>query len=208
MSAPLEARWEDSLHDRAAIAPRSPVPLLDELLAPLRATAQSSASQAAPGETSRHQPSPGDREKMISQIPPSRPGRPARPTLAIRGEPELTASDLARYLKTGSGAKGTRTPDPLLANNRHAVHPRPYPQVTVPRRASRSMQIPVCCCTFLLYSPPWSSAAQTPCGTPLRGKPRQAHGGNRAGSWDCHGSYRARGSPPLNFPLLPMSERP
>ena len=111
----LQTRWEDSLHDRAAIAPRSPVPLLDELLAPLRATAQPSASQAAPGETSRHQTSPGDREKMISQIPPNRPRRPARVTLAIRGEPELTASDLVRYQKSGSGAKGTRTPDPLLA---------------------------------------------------------------------------------------------
>ena len=32
----LQARWEDSLRDRAAIAPRSPVPLLDELLAPAR----------------------------------------------------------------------------------------------------------------------------------------------------------------------------
>ena len=28
----LQARWEGSLSDRAAIAPRSPVPLLDELL--------------------------------------------------------------------------------------------------------------------------------------------------------------------------------
>jgi integrase len=82
----LQARWEDSLRDRAAIAPRSPVPLLDEL---------------------------------ISQIPPNHPRRPARPRLAIRGEPELTASDLARYQKLGSGAKGTRTPDHLLANRRH-----------------------------------------------------------------------------------------
>ena len=97
----LQTRWEDSLRARAAIAPRSPVPLLDELL-----TAE---------VTHRNQATPGDREKMISQNPPNRPRRPARPTLAIRGEPELTASDLARYLKTESGAKGTRTPDPLLA---------------------------------------------------------------------------------------------
>ena len=27
---------------------------------------------------------PGDREKMISEIPPNRPKRPARPTLGIR----------------------------------------------------------------------------------------------------------------------------
>lgn len=33
----LQARWEDSLRERAAIDPHSPVPLLDNLLAPLRA---------------------------------------------------------------------------------------------------------------------------------------------------------------------------
>jgi integrase len=32
----LQARWEDSLRERAAICPRSPMPLLDVLLAPLR----------------------------------------------------------------------------------------------------------------------------------------------------------------------------
>jgi hypothetical protein len=32
----LQARWEDSLRARAAISPHSPVPLLDELLAPHR----------------------------------------------------------------------------------------------------------------------------------------------------------------------------
>ncbi len=91
----------NSLRDRAAIAPHSPLPLLDELL-----TAE---------VAHRNQATRGDREKMISQIPPNHPGSARRPTLAIRGEPELTASDLARYLKSGSGAKGTRTPDPLLA---------------------------------------------------------------------------------------------
>ena len=111
----LQVRWEDSLRERVAISPHSPVPLLDALLAPLRATTQQAASQAAPGETPQHQPSAGDREKMISQIPPSRPEAPRRPRLGIRGEPELTASDLARYQKSESGAKGTRTPDPLLA---------------------------------------------------------------------------------------------
>src|SRR6202044_3038652 len=65
--------------------------------------------------THRNQVTPGDREKMISQIPPNRSRRPARATLAIKGEPELTASDLARYQYLESGAKGTRTPDPLLA---------------------------------------------------------------------------------------------
>ena len=65
----LQARREDSLRARAAIAPRSPVPLLDELL-----TAE---------VTRRNQATPGGREKMISQSPPDRPRRPARGTLAI-----------------------------------------------------------------------------------------------------------------------------
>jgi hypothetical protein len=93
----LQVRWEDSLRARAAICPHSPVPLLDELL-----TAE---------VTHRNQAGPGGREKMISQIPPTHPGSARRPRVAIRGEPELTASDLARYLKSESGAKGTRTPD-------------------------------------------------------------------------------------------------
>lgn len=45
----LQARWETSLRDRAAIAPHSPVQLLDGLLAPYR---------EAPA-------------KVISQIPPN-----------------------------------------------------------------------------------------------------------------------------------------
>jgi integrase len=45
----LQARWEASLRDRAAISPRSPVPLLDELLTPLRE----------------------NHAKLISQIPPT-----------------------------------------------------------------------------------------------------------------------------------------
>ena len=94
----------------------------------------------------------GGREKMISQIPPNRPRRPARATLAIRGEPELTAPDLARYLESGSGAKGTRTPDPLVANNRQHVHPRPSPQVTVLSRLSKSACVRICCGTSLLYA--------------------------------------------------------
>jgi hypothetical protein len=84
----LQTRWEDSLRARAAISPHSPVPLLDELL-----TAE---------VTHRNQATPGGKEKMISQIPPNRPRRSARATLAIQGEPELTASDLVRYLKSGS----------------------------------------------------------------------------------------------------------
>ena len=128
----LQTRWEDSLRARAAIAPHSPVPLLDELL-----TAE---------VTHRNQATPGGREKMISQIPPNRPRRPARATLAIRGEPELTASDLARYLESGSGAKGTRTPDPLLAKQvlfQLSYSPAPrrfkYP-VTAAQQGARPLQ--------------------------------------------------------------------
>ena len=50
---------------------------------------------------------------MISQIP-SKHGE--GPTPAIRMEPVLRASDLARYQESASGARGTRTPDPVLAN--------------------------------------------------------------------------------------------
>jgi hypothetical protein len=38
LTAALQARWEESLRERAAIDPHSPVPLLDNLLAPFRAT--------------------------------------------------------------------------------------------------------------------------------------------------------------------------
>ncbi len=65
----LQARWEASLRDRAAISPHSPVPLLDGLLAPYRAT----------------------REKMISQIPPT----PPRGHRAARVGNSHHASDLA-----------------------------------------------------------------------------------------------------------------
>ena len=38
LTAALQARWEESLRERAAIDPHSPVPLLDNLLAPYRIT--------------------------------------------------------------------------------------------------------------------------------------------------------------------------
>jgi hypothetical protein len=63
LKATLQARWDDSLRARAAIAPHSPVPLLDKLLS--RATAP-----AAPEATIHDLPARGGREKMISQIPP------------------------------------------------------------------------------------------------------------------------------------------
>ena len=51
-----------------------------------------------------------------------------------------------------SGAKGTRTPDPLLANNRQTVHPRPYPQVTVLPRPSKAARVHTGCGTSVLYT--------------------------------------------------------
>jgi hypothetical protein len=36
LTAALQARWEESLRARAAIDPHSPVPMLDNLLAPFR----------------------------------------------------------------------------------------------------------------------------------------------------------------------------
>ena len=51
LTAHLQARWEESLRERAAIDPHSTVPLLDTLLAPFRT-----------------EPA---RENTISQIPPN-----------------------------------------------------------------------------------------------------------------------------------------
>ena len=109
----LQARWEESLSDRAAIHLHSPVPLLDVLLAPLRGEIHESADPATPRRMPQQPPTPGDSEKLISQIPPNHPKDPTRPT---RVEPAQRASDLARHQNRLSGAKGTRTPDPLLAN--------------------------------------------------------------------------------------------
>ena len=112
LKAALQDRWKESLSDRAAINPHSPAPLLDELLAPLRGEINESADSAALRQRPHQLPTPGDREKLISQIPPKSAASPTRPT---RMEPVLRASDLARHQDRLSGAKGTRTPDPLLA---------------------------------------------------------------------------------------------
>jgi hypothetical protein len=53
LMATLQARWEQSLRERAAIAPHSPVPLLDSLLASYR------------------EPAPGEPAKLISQVSPN-----------------------------------------------------------------------------------------------------------------------------------------
>jgi len=48
LKAALQARWEESLRARAAIDPRSPVPLLDKLLAPARDAVRPTAQPTAP----------------------------------------------------------------------------------------------------------------------------------------------------------------
>jgi hypothetical protein len=64
----LQARWEDSLKERAKIDPHSPVPLLDEPLTPFRDAAD--PHPTAPTATVHQLPTRDDREKMISPIPP------------------------------------------------------------------------------------------------------------------------------------------
>lgn len=80
LKAALQTRWEDSLRARAALDPRSPVPLLDELLAPLRGEIRQPAQPTAP-RLARQPPltlvsREISREKMISQIPPKRSNGP------------------------------------------------------------------------------------------------------------------------------------
>jgi len=62
LTGALQSRWEEVLRARAAIAPHSPVPLLDQLLAPYQTPAE---PLAVPG--GRRQPE----LKLISQIPPT-----------------------------------------------------------------------------------------------------------------------------------------
>jgi integrase len=90
----LQARWEDSLRARAGIDPHSPVPLLDELLAPFRAKIEDQAEQAAPRVTQQDPTIPRNREKLISQVPPR---QPKGPSPATKVEPIRRASDLARH---------------------------------------------------------------------------------------------------------------
>ena len=98
LKAALQARWLDSLGARAAIAPHSPVPPLDELLGPIRAQAgpqtRGRADQMRPSVTRRDPAKPGDREKMISQIPPR---TAADPTPGTGMGSSQRASDLAKH---------------------------------------------------------------------------------------------------------------
>jgi integrase len=102
LRAALQARWDESLRERAAIHPHSPVPLLDELLAPHRETAHRKQPPTR-RVTRHHNPAPGGREKMISQIPPNQPESPVRTT---RARPSERASDLVRHENRGVELRG------------------------------------------------------------------------------------------------------
>jgi hypothetical protein len=100
----LQTRWEESLQERAALNPRSPVPLLDELLAPLRTKNLATATSPAPRKSSRQPSAPRDREKMISQFPPK---SPERRTLATKMERKARSVLPGQSGNSLSGAKGT-----------------------------------------------------------------------------------------------------
>src|SRR5450755_4516709 len=95
LTAALQARWTDSLRARAAMYPRSPVPLRDELLAPFRPQAQRPEDdQLTHATTPTHPTAPGGTEKMISQIPPN---NASGSTQEARAEPDERASYLVRH---------------------------------------------------------------------------------------------------------------
>ena len=65
-----------------------------------------------------------------------------------------------RIMSLTCGARGTRTPGPLLANRRQGIHSSMYVQVSVSGCAQRSSGILAGCCTFLLYTfSPWPARA-------------------------------------------------
>ena len=77
--AALQARWENSLRERASIDPRSPVLLLDNLLAPFRA----------------------GQKKTISQIPPKN-GNSSHPQRRMRAVSEASELALHQWAILGS----------------------------------------------------------------------------------------------------------
>ncbi len=118
LKAALQARWEDSLRARAATAPHSPVPLLDELLAPIRAQTRPQtrgrADQMGLSCVTRKDPAePGDREKMISQIPPR---TAAGPTPGTGMGSSQRGSDLAKHQIQRVELREFDSPDPVDAN--------------------------------------------------------------------------------------------
>jgi hypothetical protein len=125
LKAALQARWLDSLRARAAIAPHSPVPLLDELLAPIWAQSQrqtrAPAKQMTPSVIRKDPPKPGDREKMISQIPPRTAEDPTPGT--GRGSSQR-ASDLAKHQNQRVELRGFEPLTPSMRTMWRLVHTR------------------------------------------------------------------------------------
>jgi hypothetical protein len=78
LRAALQERWDDSLRARIAIHPRSPLPLLDELMSTHRASDLAQISAATSLTTPTLPTRQTTARKMISQIPPNR-GRRAPP---------------------------------------------------------------------------------------------------------------------------------
>jgi hypothetical protein len=91
LTTALQTRWDNSLHARAALSPDSPVPLLDQLLAPIRSSISAETKNLA-GPTAAQEPAATrenreGREKMISQIPPkTAAGLAARDTIVLTKE--------------------------------------------------------------------------------------------------------------------------
>ena len=88
LTADLQARWEESLRERAAIDPHSTVPLLDTLLTPFRTEPAGHPGSASSRLTMEEQTTPAmpvredcqipAREDTISQIPPNMGTAPIR----------------------------------------------------------------------------------------------------------------------------------
>ena len=75
LTGTLEARWDTSLQARAAISPRSPLPLLDDSSPLSRQTAgRAHPHPGQPTGTCAHTCGQSQK-KMISQIPPNKGGR-------------------------------------------------------------------------------------------------------------------------------------
>ena len=74
----LQARWDDSLRARAAIRGHSPIPLLDEMLAPY---CRDQADTGTANGTVRHlttRITPGRQGEVDLPIPPKQPDSPIR----------------------------------------------------------------------------------------------------------------------------------
>jgi hypothetical protein len=98
----------------------------------------------------------------------SRHHQPTTPTAAVRPPERLLTS--SKNIFDHGGAKGTRTPDPLLANNTLAVHRGSSVQVTVLERSPRSPFVRTGCGTSVRYcrslpagTLPWARTGRQGC---------------------------------------------